>query len=204
MNSYDSPVRRRQAKQTRLRITTGARELFVEHGFAGTTITAIAERAGVAPQTVYATFGSKAAVLHALLTGMEEAAGAAAWRDTIAKETDPARLLQAFAHWTASMLGTSKDLIAAARGATSDPALLDLAAEGDAHRRKALESLVARIARADALRHGLSRADAVDRAWLLTGVEPFLSAVGVCGWSERTYAEWLAELLRQQLLDAPG
>ncbi len=204
MNKYHSPKRQRQAQETRRRITASARELFATRGFGGTTIAAIAERAGVAPQTVYATFGSKAAVLSALLEGMEEAAGAAAWRETLADETDPTRLLGAFAHWTAEMLGTSRDLIATAQVAKGDSALLELATQGDAHRRTALESLIARIARAGSLRTGLTRTDAVDRAWLLTGVEPFLSATGSCGWSETRYAEWLAELLCQQLLDSSG
>ena len=55
-----------RAADTRRRITTAALDLFTEHGF-GATITAIAERAGVAPQTIYATFGTKGAILQALL-----------------------------------------------------------------------------------------------------------------------------------------
>jgi hypothetical protein len=54
-----------------------------------------------------------------------------------------------------------------------------------------------------ALRAGLSRSQAVDRAWILTGVELYLGATDGCGWSDTAYAEWLAELLISQLL-APG
>ena len=54
-----------------------------------------------------------------------------------------------------------------------------------------------------ALRAGLSRGQAADRAWILTGVELYLAATDGCGWPDTAYAEWLAELLISQLL-APG
>src|SRR5215469_13318125 len=93
---YSSPLRLRQSADTRQRITTAALELFTEHGF-GATITAIAERAGVAPQTIYATFGTKGAILKALLAQMEYDADASGWRDRIAGEADPAGKLNRFA-----------------------------------------------------------------------------------------------------------
>src|SRR5215475_10600041 len=65
--SYSSTVRQEQAALTRARITDAARELFVGQGYGRTTIKAIAEAAGVAPDTVYATFGSKVRVLTAVL-----------------------------------------------------------------------------------------------------------------------------------------
>src|SRR5215469_12991119 len=107
---YSSPLRLRQSADTRRRITTAALELFTEHGF-GATITAIAERAGVAPQTIYATFGTKGAILQALLAQMEDDAGAPAWRDRIAAADDPAAKLEGFAHWSAAMFSTSKAAI---------------------------------------------------------------------------------------------
>ena len=44
------------------------------------------------------------------------------------------------------------------------------------------------------------RARAVDRAWMLTGVELYLAATDGCGWSDLDYENWLGDLLRQQLL----
>ena len=81
---YRSPLRKERAADTRRRIAAAALELFTEHGFGGTTVAAIAERAGVSAQTVYATFGSKGAILRALLAQMEENADAAGWRERIA------------------------------------------------------------------------------------------------------------------------
>ncbi len=96
--------------------------------------------AGVAPQTVYATFGSKGEILHALLAQMEHDAGAESWRDRISAEVDPRRKLEAFASWSATMFSTNKAAIAAAHGAGSDPAIAEVKADADRHRREALST----------------------------------------------------------------
>jgi AcrR family transcriptional regulator len=197
---YRSPLRAERAAETRHRITTAALELFTEHGFGGSTVTAIAERAGVAPQTVYAIFGTKGAILQSLLSRLEEDAGAAEWRARIAAADDPADKLAGFAQWTASMLSTSKATIMAAQGAVSDPAIIGLRDEADLHRRQALASLIGGLADRGVLAAGLTRQRAVDRAWMLTGVEIYLAASDSCGWSDAEYATWLADLLISQLL----
>ena len=66
---YSSPLRRQRAADTRDRIAVAARELFAVNGFAGTTIAGIAAKAGVSVQTVYATFGTKGAIVSALTIG---------------------------------------------------------------------------------------------------------------------------------------
>ena len=198
--SYTSPLRAERATETRRRIAAAALELFAGQGFAGTTVAAIAERAGVSTQTVYATFGTKSAIVRALLGQLEDDAGAAQWRARIAGEPDPRRKLAAFAEWTCAMLSTSKAVIAAAENAASDPTILELRAQGDRHRRQALEALVSSIAAAGALQAGISQPKAVDRAWMLTGVELYFAATVGCGWSDAEYTDWLAGLLQEQLL----
>ena len=65
--SYSSAKREAQARETRRSILDAAHELFVATGYAATTIQAIAERAGVAVQTVYAVFGTKRELLRQLI-----------------------------------------------------------------------------------------------------------------------------------------
>jgi len=60
---YNSTRRHEQANETRLRILRAAHDLFVEKGYGRTTIAQIAERAGVAVETVYAAFRNKATLL---------------------------------------------------------------------------------------------------------------------------------------------
>ncbi len=61
------PRRRLRALATRSRVIEAARVLFLDLGYVSTTINAIAERADVAPETVYASFGNKRSLLAALV-----------------------------------------------------------------------------------------------------------------------------------------
>src|SRR5215469_7752535 len=56
---YDAPRRRQAAALTRAAILDAARDLFTERGYTATPMTAIADRAGVALDTVYASVGRK-------------------------------------------------------------------------------------------------------------------------------------------------
>ena len=73
---YDSPRRREQASVTRRDILAAAQRLFERHGYAATTMAAIATEAGVALKTVYVAFETKSGVLralwHLLLRGDDE------------------------------------------------------------------------------------------------------------------------------------
>ncbi|EAR26258.1 putative transcriptional regulator [marine actinobacterium PHSC20C1] len=60
-------LRETLAAATRSQIVEAATQLFLEHGYVGTSIGAIARRAGVAVQTIYNAVGNKAAVLSAVL-----------------------------------------------------------------------------------------------------------------------------------------
>ena len=62
--SYSSDLRAEQARRTRWLIVTAASELFQELGYAGTTIDAVAERAGVSRKTVFTSVGNKVELLH--------------------------------------------------------------------------------------------------------------------------------------------
>ena len=65
--TYNSTRRSRQAAETRAEILTVAVELFGEQGWSGTTLAAIASRAGVAVETIYSGFGSKKGLLRAAI-----------------------------------------------------------------------------------------------------------------------------------------
>src|SRR6266851_9183696 len=86
--------RTHRGTETRRRVAVAAADLFSQRGYEGTSMQAIAEAAGVHPQTVYLAFGTKAAVL------AEAAACIAADDDTRATRTDssdPVRQLAYFA-----------------------------------------------------------------------------------------------------------
>src|SRR5262245_65478263 len=64
---YHSPLRQAQAESTRARILDAALELFARNGYAATTIAAVAREAGIVPETIYASFGSKKALIDGLI-----------------------------------------------------------------------------------------------------------------------------------------
>ncbi len=66
-SGYHSPLRARQAAETRQTVLAAATRLFTERGWAGTTLAAVAAEAGTAIETVYAAFGSKSGLLIAAI-----------------------------------------------------------------------------------------------------------------------------------------
>ena len=65
--SYRSTRRREQAGETRHRIVEAAYELFIREGYGRTTIAEVARNAGVAVETVYATYRNKPTLLRQVL-----------------------------------------------------------------------------------------------------------------------------------------
>ena len=92
---YDSSRRRAAARETRRAILDAARALFLDHGYARTTITAIAQAAAVSVETIYISVGPKAAVVRYLvetaLSGADEPVPAEErdWVQGFTSEPDP-------------------------------------------------------------------------------------------------------------------
>ena len=64
---YDVSSRRRQAAENRERVLVAARRLFIDHGYAGTSIAEIAAQAGVSGRTVFVLFETKAGLLKEII-----------------------------------------------------------------------------------------------------------------------------------------
>jgi AcrR family transcriptional regulator len=100
---YDNSRRQAQVRATRLMVIEAAKRLFTEHGYVATTIDAIADAAGVPLPTVYRLFGSKRALLTAVLDtsfGGDDQPVAFADRPAVRAaraEPDPAKMVTAFA-----------------------------------------------------------------------------------------------------------
>jgi TetR/AcrR family transcriptional regulator, regulator of cefoperazone and chloramphenicol sensitivity len=123
--AYDSPRRREQARETRERIAAAARDLFVENGWAGTRVRDVAERAGVAEPTVYATYGSKAGLAQALIDSVDMSADAQqAAAELKGAEGDPRAQLAALVAFDRRLFERSGDVIGLIADARrSDPDL---------------------------------------------------------------------------------
>jgi AcrR family transcriptional regulator len=73
--SYRSPQRREQASATRLSVLAAARDLLQDKGYAATTVSDVARRAGVSVDTVYVSVGRKPELVLAVIDMMLGATG---------------------------------------------------------------------------------------------------------------------------------
>lgn len=207
---YDGTRRREQAARTRARIVEVAARLFVEHGYAGTTIPAIATGAQVAVETVYRASSGKAglladAVRAAVAGGAERATLPVTERPAIRRineEPDPVRQLQLYAAtqpgiW--SRVGPLLRVLDAA--ANSDASLVQLRDRIAAERRQGLrEGFGLMLEQRGVLRDDVSAERAGDIVYAVCGQANYLALVGDCGWTDDEYESWLAETLVAALL----
>lgn len=191
---YRSTLRDEQAKQTRTRIRASARTLFAEQGFGATTVAQIAKDAGVSAPTVYATYGSKAAIILAMLDDLQESVDVGVRVRAAMEEPDPRGQLRMWLAAHVELFDAGADILRAAIQAGDAPEVRALSERGDAARRSVIEALVGGWARRGVLRSGLEPAEAADRLWLLTTTEGFLNATDRLGWSVHEYLRWVSDL----------
>jgi AcrR family transcriptional regulator len=206
---YDSRRRQAQAAQTRRDILAAAQKLFVQRGYAGTTLAAIAEASGVVVETIYRAFGSKAglfkAVVEAAVAGGTERAEIPpeqrpAIRAVIA-ETDPRRLFQ---RYTATQPGiharTGPLMRVLAEAAAADPELAQVARQLEDERHAGMGRFARELADRGVLRSDLTIDEARDVLWTLNSHTLHDMLVGQCGWTPERYRDWLADTLTRTLL----
>jgi AcrR family transcriptional regulator len=198
--------RRRRSLRTRARIVAAATDLFVERGYLGTTIEAVADVAGVAAQTVYYVFGTKrsllAAVLDASIAGDVEPVAVLdrPWFDALGDEADAAASVAHLAAVSAQILARAAPIYDVVRRASADPDVGRLLEENRAQRRSDQQRLVEMLADAGHLRPGLDADAATDIVYGLVNEEVHLLFTGDCGWDLERFQRWMTELLLQQLL----
>jgi AcrR family transcriptional regulator len=194
---YNSSKRRAAAQATRLRIAQCARHLFAEHGYGATSIDAIAREAGVSVPTFYATYGSKRAVLFALLDAADAQADVVSLQRSLraaaGQSRQQLRLLVSFAR---RFYQQSADLIEIARNASRAEADLEaLWKEGEARRLKGQKPIVHAWAIDEILQEGLRESEALDILWSLTGPDHYRLLVAERRWPPEKYEAWLTRSL---------
>jgi AcrR family transcriptional regulator len=205
--SYDSSTRARQARETRRRIVEAAAALFVRDGYSATSISAIAEGAGVAVPTVYASLRSKANILRAVVEltvrGDDEAAPLASrrrWQE-MERQQDPREQLALFAHLHRQICDREAAVFAQLEAAAGgDPEAGQLLAEHDQRRYDTQRRLARSLHRRKQLKPGLAAREAADVIWTLASERTYLALVRDRGWKADTYERWVSEQLAAGLL----
>jgi len=204
---YDSSRRKAQARETRSQILEAARALFLERGYAGTTIEAIAGKAGVAQETVYAVFKNKYMILHFLFNisvGGDEQRVRVIDRpepQAILHDTDQRRQLIQFAQGMTEILSRAAPLLEIMRtAAKTEPELKGLLRRFLRERLENMKIVAEHVASNGPLRRGADKDTAGELIWTMTSPELFQLLSVDLGWSPKKYAEWLTDTLTRLLL----
>jgi AcrR family transcriptional regulator len=204
---YRSAVRADSAQRTRDAIVAAATDLFVAKGYAATSLAEVAIAAGVARPTVFATFGSKAALLHQLLD--EALAGddvpvpvaQRPWFQPVWDASTPAAALDAYAGVCALIAGRAARLFETVRRAADDsPEAAQLWQKLQDNRRAGARMVLEHARRLGPLAKGLSLERGIDILWLFNDPAHYAALVLDRGWTEDKFRHWLGNTMRQALL----
>ena len=202
---YSSAVREEQAARTRLRILDAASELFLERGYARTTMKDIAAHADVARDTVHAIFGSKARVLTALIdlrlvpdgtvTNVTQRPDAQAIRD----EVDQRKQIELFAKFITGISTELRPVFEILRTASAvEPEMAKVFQEMDRFRMNNMQTYAKWIANRGPLRVSTRRAAEI--IWALASPDVARMLCDEIGWTESQHARWLSDTLIRALL----
>jgi AcrR family transcriptional regulator len=205
--TYDGAARQARTRRTRAAVVEAAQRLFVERGYAATTIDAISDHSDTPPTTVYRLFSSKLGILQALLDvsiGGDDEAVAMADRPQVKalySAEDPKGQLAAFAallRQVMARVGPVHRILADAARSDQDAAVL--LTEIARQRHEGQQGIARSLAGSGALRPGLTERDTADIIHALASPEVYGLLVTDRGWTPERYENWLKSILTDQLL----
>jgi AcrR family transcriptional regulator len=194
-------TRKARAAATRQRITESAYRLFLEQGYAATTMPAVAAASGVAVQTVYFTFRTKGDLLQAVYERVVLGPDAIPphlmpWWPAAGDGHEIEESVRRFARGTAELLTRAAPLVWMVLGD-------ETAREGYEHnerlRQLGYAELIPVLADKHPLRAGLTRARARDLLLVLTGPQLFVQCTRDLGWTEDEFADWATAVVLEQV-----
>lgn len=185
-----------------------ARELFTQHGYAATSIAAIAQRAGVAVDTVYAAAGRKPALLRELvetsLSGSDQTVPAEQ-RDYVVRVRAASSAREKIAIYAAAVaeIGVRMAPVhrALAEASVADADCAALRAEISTRRADNMRLFAADLRATGELRGDLPDDEVADIVWSMNAAEYRALLVGERGWSAERFGSWLADAWTRLLLE---
>ena len=200
-------MRAEGAERTRQSILTAARELFVEQGYAAMTMQAVAEQAGVALDTVYATVGKKPLLARLLVESAisnSDQAVPAEQRDYVLRLRAARTAREKLAIYAAAVVDIQSRLAPLVRqveiAGRSHPDLAAIWREIAERRAQNMKRLAADLRQTGELRDDLTNDRVADILWSTNSPELFTLFVHHRGWSTAEYETWLADAWCRLLL----
>lgn len=185
--TYDADGRRQRARQHRASTLQHARDLFLERGYAATTVESIATAAGVSAATVYKAHGGKAGLVRDLCAAALAGDGPvpAEQRSDALRIADDARtLIEGWGALIAEVSPRVAPLLLLLRAAAEhDPDAAALYAELDQSRLDRMADNAVHLAKGGRLRAGLTAEAARDVLWLCSSPEMYELLVQRRGWT---------------------
>ncbi|MFN2517738.1 MAG: helix-turn-helix domain-containing protein [Jatrophihabitantaceae bacterium] len=207
---YDASRRHAQARETQRAILRAAHDLFVEQGYGRTTITQIAERARVSPETIYATFKNKVTLLHRtwdVTIGGDDTEVVFHERPevmAIRGEPDLAKRLMMHARFSTATARRMTPFVRSVRGAAgSEVSAAEMATEMERQRLNGMTVMAQEAAATGQLK--VTEQECRDLIWAMTDGHLWHQLVAERGWSDDQYADWLGRMWVALLVkdDAP-
>jgi AcrR family transcriptional regulator len=199
---YDATGRRAQAQRSRERVLREASRLFIEQGFAATTVAQIAAAAGVSPPTVFARFGSKVNLLKeaidiAIVGDVEPVPLADRPSLQRVHQGRTARaVLERFADVCAEVGTRAFPIFAVAYAAAdADAQVAALVAELDRQRLSGAAAIAATVADRLGVTDPRRVDDLRDTIWVLNSPLQYRLLVQQRGWPIERYRDWIATAL---------
>ncbi|TDD12449.1 TetR/AcrR family transcriptional regulator, partial [Kribbella turkmenica] len=197
-----TPVKRinkrtEKAQETRRRIIQAATELFVEDGYGATNLQDVADKAGVAVQTIYFVFGNKRALLKELvdvtIAGDSEPVATMdrPWfTEAVAADTAE-ELLSRFVPGSSAVLERISPIMRVLEAAVAnDPEVSTLWPQDEDMRYVVQRAAAAALVTKPGARQGLTTQEAADILYAILSPELYLLLVRNRSWSHDSWVRW--------------
>jgi AcrR family transcriptional regulator len=207
--AYDSSKRRQEAEQTRERILQVAEQLFRTHGYARTSIAAVAAAAGVSVETIYKAVGGKPGLVRAIREkALEGNAPVPAEMRSDAlqiNERDPRAIITGWAALAQEVAPRVVPILLVVRAAAAvDPRLEALQQELDEARLTRMTHNARSLLEAGHIRPGVTLDEAADVLWAYSSPELYELLVITRGWPVDRYGRFIADAMIAALLPDGG
>jgi AcrR family transcriptional regulator len=210
VNPGAKPSRRQRAAETRRRMLDAAIACFTTAGYDGTTMAAIAERAGVAVQTLYFTFHTKAQLLQQTLAravlgdGPPVPPPQTEWYKAMQAQEAIRPALEHLIGGVTQIMERVAPLRPLFEAAAAEPGVTEVWANAERLRLEGYRAIIELLATKQPLAAGRTPDSATDVLFVLLGPDTFRAFTHGRGWPLEHWKAWVTATLERDLFTQPA